>query len=506
MDTRDLARITPNFLANPGLGQGTANSYSMRGLYNHDTIPTFDPPVGTYVDDFFIQRQNANNIALFDVERIEVLRGPQGLLFGRNTTAGAVRMILKKPAEQLGGWIEAGIGRFDRRTLRGSIDLPLNEKFLTKFTAFWEEDDGFVSNITTGETGLHNDDNLGLRASVRWMPTEAVIWDVGISYMDDDQANLTHEFGADGSRITQTGLSTGITEYQNWLTGEKANFGLGNEVESIHYTSNLQWDTDIGSVNFLTAYYEMDQHFLLDFFEGPGPLGGFIIANDGNHTQFTQEIKLSGTLANNKIDYTTGVYYFREDNNLDFASVFAAFGPNAFPGWFQYDRTMDNGTRSWAVFAALDWRVTDRLTLSGGLRYTDEEDTIGVTDNGNPNSFAPFDSSDLVALGIPLVVSASKVTPRIAIQFQQTDELMWYASATNGFKSGGWNARGVTAAEMQPFDIEQNWSYELGLRSDWWDNRLRVNVTGFFTEIEDYQVPNGFTDENGAIRHLIIPL
>ena len=166
LDTRDLARITPNFLANPGLGQGTANSYSMRGLYNHDTIPTFDPPVGTYVDDFFIQRQNANNIALFDVERIEVLRGPQGLLFGRNTTAGAVRMILKKPAEQLGGWIEAGIGRFDRRTLRGSIDLPLNEKFLTKFTAFWEEDDGFVSNITTGETGLHNDDNLGLRDSI----------------------------------------------------------------------------------------------------------------------------------------------------------------------------------------------------------------------------------------------------------------------------------------------------------------------------------------------------
>jgi iron complex outermembrane receptor protein len=99
-------------------------------------------------------------------------------------------------------------------------------------------------------------------------------------------------------------------------------------------------------------------------------------------------------------------------------------------------------------------------------------------------------------------VDDSKVTPRVAIQFQQTDELMWYASATNGFKSGGWNARGVTAEEMQPFKIEQNWSYELGMRSDWWDNRLRINVTGFFTEIEDYQVPNGFTNEQGQIIFL----
>jgi iron complex outermembrane receptor protein len=94
------------------------------------------------------------------------------------------------------------------------------------------------------------------------------------------------------------------------------------------------------------------------------------------------------------------------------------------------------------------------------------------------------------------------VTPRFAIQYQQTDDLMWYVSATNGFKSGGWNARGVTAVTMQPFDIEENWSYELGMRSDWWDNRLRINITGFFTEIEDYQVPNGFEDENGAIHFL----
>jgi iron complex outermembrane receptor protein len=508
-DTRDLARIVPNFQANPGTGQGTANSYSLRGLYNHDTIPTFDTPVGTYVDEFFIQRQNANNFALFDLDRVEVLRGPQGLLFGRNTTGGAVRVILKKPAEELGGWVQAGIGRFDLQTLRGSIDLPLNEKFLTKFTAYWQEDDGYVTNLTTGETGLNDDDALGLRAAVRWMPTDAITWDLGINYIDNEHANMVQVVDStSGNRVTVTGLTRGITVYQDWLENRKANFGLGEDVESTHYMSNLQWDTNFGTVSFLTAFYDMEQHFMLDFFEGANPEGGFVIANDGIHEQFTQEIKLSGTTANQKIDYTTGFYYFDEDNHLDISQIFGFLSegatgfPGGIPGWITYDRIMVNGTQSWAVYGQVDWHVSDKWTLTVGARYTDEEDTFGVTDNGNPEVVAPFDSSDMAALGIPLSVDETQTTPRFAIQYQQTDDLMWYASATNGFKSGGWNARGIGAADLQPFDIEQNWSYELGMRSEWWDNRLRVNLTGFFTEIEDYQVPNGVTLPNGGIAFL----
>ena len=508
-DTQDLARLVPNFQANPGTGQGTANSYSLRGLYNHDTIPTFDTPVGTYIDDFFIQRQNANNFALFDLERIEVLRGPQGVLFGRNTTGGAVRVILKKPAEELGGWFQVGVGRFDLQTVRGSIDIPLNEKFLTKFSAYWQEDDGYVTNITTGETGLNFDEAVGVRAAVRWMPTDAVMWDMSVNYIDNEHANMVQVVDSTtGNRITQTGLTSGITVYEDWLENEKASFGLGEGVESIHYMSNLAWDTGIGTVSFLTAYYDMQQQFMLDFFEGANPEGGFVIANDGDHTQFSQEIKLTGTTANQKINYTTGFYYFDEDNNLDISQIFGFLSAGAtgfpfnIPGWINYDRIMDNGTQSWAVYGQADWHVSDRWILTAGVRYTDEEDTIAITDNGNPEVQAPFDSSDLVALGIPLVVSESRTTPRFAIQFQQTEDLMWYASATNGFKSGGWNARGTLAESLQAFTIEQNWSYEVGVRSDWWDNRFRVNLTGFHTEIEDYQVPNGVTLPNGGIEFL----
>ena len=142
----DMGKLVPNLIAHNNTGLGTANAYSLRGLNNTESIATFDPPVGSYVDDIYVARQNANNFTLFDVDRLEVLRGPQGTLLGRNTTGGAARGSLSKPAEEFGGYLEAGFGSYDRYLVRGSVDLPVTDNFLTKLSAYWIDDDGYVDN------------------------------------------------------------------------------------------------------------------------------------------------------------------------------------------------------------------------------------------------------------------------------------------------------------------------------------------------------------------------
>ncbi|MEM7281537.1 MAG: TonB-dependent receptor plug domain-containing protein, partial [Pseudomonadota bacterium] len=230
-ETLDIAKVVPNFVAHNNTGLGTANTYSLRGLNNTESIATFDPPVGTYVDDYFIQRQNANNYALFDIDRVEVLRGPQGTLFGRNTTGGAVRVILAEPAEEFGGYFEAGVGRFDRYHLRGGLDIPVSENWKTKVSAYWINDDGFVENLTTGQDGINFEDNIGVRAHSLATLSEKVSWDASVTYINSEHANLFNRADEDGDRFTRTGLLRGFAPLNGSLTGRKQDFGLGNKTE-----------------------------------------------------------------------------------------------------------------------------------------------------------------------------------------------------------------------------------------------------------------------------------
>lgn len=502
VETLDITRLVPNLIGANNTGLGTANTYSLRGLNNTESIATFDPPVGSYIDDVYVSRQNANNFAMFDIERIEVLRGPQGTLFGRNTTGGAVNVILKKPAEEMGGFLEAGYGEFDRLSIRGSIDIPVNDRFLTKLSAYYIEDDGFVDNVTTGEDGINSDENFGVRGAFRWLIDEDITWDLAIDYVDQDHAGLLNfDIPGDGNsdRITATGLGrlTGL------VSGEKQNFDLGNRVESWSLTSNFQVGTPWGELSFITGYRNLDQQFNLDFFNGPFPTGVFTIANDGEHNQFTQEIKLSGSMMDDKLDFVTGIFYINEENQTDFADIFTIdIGiPSGLP-LVLIDRDLENNAEAFAVFTQFDYHVNEQLTLTAGIRWTDEEKDVSYLPNQNPFALNRFDTGDIEATGTPTSQSERIWTPRVALEFQATDDVMLYASATRGFKSGGWNARGTNAEEIQPFFAEKVWSYEAGLRSDWLDGTLRMNLTAFIADVSDFQLPSAFVRADGSIAFI----
>ncbi|WP_439532819.1 TonB-dependent receptor, partial [Polymorphobacter sp.] len=166
-----MVNYVPNLFGANNTGLGSANAYYIRGLGNTESIASFDPPVGTYVDDIYMSRQNGNNFAFFDIDRIEVLRGPQGTLFGRNTTGGAVNVILKRPGDVIGGYVEGAYGAYNKKMVRGSIDLPLNQAISVKLSGYYQDDDGYVNNTTTGERN-NDSDMAGARGAIQMKITE----------------------------------------------------------------------------------------------------------------------------------------------------------------------------------------------------------------------------------------------------------------------------------------------------------------------------------------------
>jgi iron complex outermembrane receptor protein len=516
--TLDLVNFVPNMQGSNNVGLGSANTYSLRALNNTESIPTFDPPVGTYVDDVYVSRQNANNFSFFDVERVEVLRGPQGTLFGRNTTGGAVNVIMRKPQETFGGYAEVGYGRYDQITARASVDLPINDKVLTKFSAYYVNDDGYVKNLTTGER-LNDEDSKGYRAAVRLKMSDDILWDGSLEYIDTSLTSNANVLDpATGDRITRTGLRKGETgtAFANLLTGEKRNYGLHNTAKVLSAISNFQAGVgDNFTVNFITGFRGLGQEFMTDRLVAANtfPTGGVVNATDGDYDQFTQEIKATGSFSDGRVEYVAGVFYLYEDNITDFADNNATNATTGVP-LIAADRTLKNKTESVAGYTQLDFNVTDRLKLTAGVRYTDEEKEIDFQPNANPRVpctapagqplFNPttglatspatcniFSTRDIIAFGIPVSRKTTVWTPRFAADYKINDDIMLFASATKGFKSGGWNARGTNAGAIQPFDPEVVWNYETGVRSDWFDDRLRVNATGYYMDVSAFQIPAG---------------
>jgi iron complex outermembrane receptor protein len=523
-ETLDLVRVVPNMLGHNNTGLGTANVYSIRGLLNTESIATFDPPVGTYVDDVFVARQNANNFGLFDVERIEVLRGPQGTLFGRNTTGGAINVILRKPAPEPGGYVEGGFGQFGLVTARGSVDLPITERALSKLSGYLVQDDGWVSNPTTGENDLNAEDNWGVRAALRVLASDTLTWDLAADYIRDDHMNLLN-FAFDGpqrsgdlpltrnaiiaancrgtiarSRFACTGLSQNRANLAGFLANDKQLIPLGNEVRSVSATSHVEWTLGFGTLSFITGWRDLEQEFALDFFNTAVPTGGFTIANEGEHRQITQEVKLTGNLGES-VRYVAGLFYFDDDNTTDYGDILALTGAPI----VLEDRILENSTTSWAVYSQWDLQFAQDWTLTVGGRFTREEKEANFISNPNPRispAFRRINSATIAAAGIPLEQEEELFTPRIALRYEINPDVGVFASATRGFKSGGWNARATIfdgPGAAAPFTPEKVWSYELGLRSEWLERRLRVNVTGFYMDVTDLQVLTAFSNAVGGL-------
>jgi iron complex outermembrane recepter protein len=562
-DALALTQYVPNLVATNNTGLSTANTYYIRGVGDGESLASKDPPVGTYIDDIYFSRQSANNFAYFDVERIEVLRGPQGTLFGRNTTGGAVNVFLKKPGSVFKGYVEGGYGTYDQVSLRVGVDVPLSANFLTKLSGYYADDSGYVKNTVTGET-LNDETGYGGRLGIRFLPADSIKWDAFATYMHAAGSNLVNLLcdPVDPSRCTGRYATTGLRKDNNGASqypfiniqpaNGKGNLPLGNETDTYIIGSNLEFDVGSATINLISGYVDTRQKYNLDFFDGraaPGytfvadPItgrptafnvgtlnnvtaggvvrgrpGAFAIAADAKSTQFTQEAKITGSLFNGYLDYVAGAFYLTEDNYSDFADISTGTGPAAAPPANPYaatllaDRILRNSTESWAIYSQVDLNITEQIKLTAGVRYTEESKEYNFSDNRPVCQVTPVpvtcvDNANFVSVDndlnpatpnitIPRTQDIQVWTPRFAFNYKPNEDILLFASATRGFKSGGQSARSTAVRLLLPFDAEKVWSYEVGTRTEWFNRRLRVNLTAFLAQTEDLQGGSAFVTTN----------
>lgn len=551
----DIVSFVPSLTLenNPAFG-GSSNSAAifLRGVGQKEFLPTTEPGVGLYLDGVYIARSVGGILDLVDIERLEVLRGPQGTLFGRNTIGGAISITTKKPepSADFEAEVSAAAGTDDRINLTGAVMLPVSETFAVRASIASLQQDGYVER--SDGTDLGDDNTLTGRVAFAWLPSDRLRVDVaadatrdrengpamellGIDFTDLSQLdglvaavpppmafvhNVTTASLGPGMPCAATDAAGNGVTYNPTSANCYDNRYVGRDGDN-QGTAPTQSDTDIWGVS-ATVAYELSDSVTLKSISAWRDLESEF-SRDGDHSphrisqfhdllqqeQFTQELQLLGSTG--RFNWILGAYYFAEEgdneNTLDFTiSNFRSGG------------AFDN--EAWAAFAQLTWDITEQWHVTLGGRYTDESKRFtpdqviyqnyyaGISQQvppGNPlaDLDAPFlQVGTLILPNIEKDVAIDEFTPMVNIAFDVTDDVMLYASYSEGFKSGGFTQRvfppvvagftapaGTADIDLIPtYDPEFVDVYELGFKSTLLDGTLRVNGAAFYTDYKDLQV------------------
>ncbi len=513
-DLSNIADFTPNLefdATSPISGSSNAAVVFIRGIGQTDFVLTSDPGVGIYLDGVYISRAMGGVLDLLDIERVEVLRGPQGTLFGKNTVGGALNVTTKKPGPEFE--VEAAVtaGNYDRLDGMVGINVPITDDSLfLRASMATRSRDGFGERLLTGETmGDVNSDTF--RASLLWLPTQDIelTWAVDFTQAEEDMPT-TSLLVADpdvGGMNNLSGLYNlyatlgwvdGPLYNESWLTDDafKSNgtAPVGSDTDVLGTSLTGEWALNNFSIKSIIAYRETDTSFGRD--TDHSPITILHTANSMDLEQFSQELNFTGAAFNDRLDWLFGLYYFNEKGeDLPRISILPDVtdfeGGLPLPDDFSVHGDIDIDNTSLAAFFHGTYSITDRLSTTFGLRYTDEEKKTNLD--------VYFPSS-----GVRLLQNSSTTqnfddwTPRIGLEYAFTDEVFAYASYSEGFKSGGVVSR-YNMPQVDPitFDPEEVTNYEIGLKSEWLDRRLRINAAAFFMDYTDIQVTvfNGVVPE-----------
>ncbi|MDY6924365.1 MAG: TonB-dependent receptor [Pseudomonadota bacterium] len=503
-DVTDLQGAVPNLNIVQGRGSSNATNIYIRGVGQPDALQTFDPAVGVYVDDVYFSRIRGTQFDLLDLQRVEVLRGPQGTLYGKNTIGGALKLVSRTP--DMGPYLNVAgtIGDYSEQTLRLSGAAPLTDTIAVGGAFISSTRDGYVTDPVTGAE--YNDkDTLGFRLAAAITPSDTFRLDLAGDFSRDD-AGLT--VGRALAPLFRTDLLLGSATVLQPApaAGSEYNFqtrttpGLPNSTELEHagLSATATWTlSDALTLKSITAYRDLSYTDYIDIDATQFELGDVLVGVDQD--QLSQEFQLAYD-DGGPITAVGGVYYLKEN----IVSHQEAYGDDIFalagaPVGFTRFIDDDLETESWAVYGNVSWRVTEALRLSGGIRYTEESkdyDRTTTTDWTIPSllggPFAGFDALFNPFRADPtfaFTVSDTweDVSPMASIDYQISPDAMLYARVSKGFKSGGFNGRANNPGEQQPYDPETVLSYEIGAKTSWMDNRLRANVAAFHNKYEDFQ-------------------
>lgn len=466
----DLQGLAPNVLiTTQSTGAATAN-ISIRGIAFADVEKSFDPAVGVNVDGVYIGTSTGQLLDFFDIGSIEILRGPQGTLFGRNTIAGVINIRRTRPTGEWGGKFEASYGSYASIGLRGVLNVPVVKGVLAaKLFEFHQQDDGFLKDFATGQhLGKSNQENFG--ASFLLTPTSK--FDALLTLEQQEQKFTTYNgsLSRTGDLFCDFGLLRPQACNRNNTTDIytifKAQDNPGN-YRARAATLEMNLDADVVKFASVTSYRTSKERQIADY----STAGNYIGDRKQNYWQFSQELRASGNLFSG-FDYVAGLYYYESKYHLIQLTTIPAFGV------FNQMQDTSQKSRSMAAFFDFNWEIFPRVRLSGGGRYTKDRKI-----NLNPLLFTPAG-----AQGVRAQDSWSKFTPRVTLDYRPTSDLMVYGTWSRGYRAGGFNGRGQTYNSATiPYNPESVDSFEVGAKTEFFDRKVALNLAGFYTDYKNIQ-------------------
>lgn len=485
----NIAGLVPNLSISQN--EASARVY-IRGIGTNLDFVGSDPSVAVYLDGVYLARPTMVFSDFIDIERVEVLRGPQGTLYGRNAAGGVISVISKKPGNELEGRLTGEYGSYDRWRLAGSVSGPiLAEKVSTSLAASRTKRDGHTNNFGAGPDDFNNEDSKSFRGSLLLTPAPSLEITLNADYAEE---NTRYAFAPLHVDILGNPLVSGaqiFTDPYDVITSIDDPFEYN---ENYGFSGSVNWQlSDQISLTSITAYRRSkhDLRIDTDFTEL-----NILVSNVFEASrQFTQEFQIQGST--DHLNWVGGLYYLHERNLMD--AYIELPGPGVAMGFgdtFANPFHIIGHTDAYAAFAQATYSVTDRLSLTAGIRYSYEEKdidkTVWLEAGGLPLPFGGFtqqQKNDWKAW-----------TPKFGIDYKIDDNKLLYATATRGFKSGGFNFSGF----QDSFDPEYLWAFEAGLKSDWLDGRLRINTSAFYYDYKDLQVQGFYIPDDGGASGVLI--
>jgi len=482
-DTTGLQGAVPNLNIVQGRGSSNATNIFIRGIGQPDALQTFDPAVGVYVDDVYYSRIRGSQLDLLDLDRIEVLRGPQGTLYGKNTIGGAIKFVTRRPGNTLRADGSIAAGSYDQFEAKGDLSGPISDGFSVGVSLLGSRRDGFVED-SADDREYNNKKTFAGRAAVAFNPTSNVRVDLTADYSQDDAHlnvgrpvnNLVTFSG--GVLVVDNPVGSGSYHWKGRTTP-----GLPNSTKLKHYGFAGTAAVDVTpalTLKSITAYRNLNTDDYIDIDATQYEVGDVFVGVDQN--QFSQEFQ--ATYTGSKFTGVAGLYYLHENvDSHQEAYADDLLGPAFLNSGFL--RTVDDKlhTNSYAAYANGSYEIVPRVRLSAGIRYTKETKDYWRTTSTFFSLLPAFNSTYVFA---PPKGKWHDISPMASVDWQVTPETMVYARVAKGFKSGGFNGRANSAAESTEYDPETTWSYEAGVKTTL-ANQLRLSGAVFDNEYKDFQ-------------------